>query len=323
MGDHDDLYEPDALFECVKRINAEESWVDIIYTDEDKVTEDGSHFCMPHAKPGFNIDLLRSCNYICHIFIFSRSIYEKTGDFDSRFDGSQDYDYILRATEKAGNIVHIPRVLYHWRMVEGSTAAISSAKTYAYDAGKRALEAHYDRMGIKARVTVDEKYHSYDTTYLIEGNPTVKYVTSPEESVDGDEEYIMFLNPALKPLSPDAVQKMIGICQRPDVGAVGGKILDKSGRIVHAGIMIRDDGSPEYLYRGLKDLDGSIPFFRTMMNYDCDAVSSECMLVRREVFEQIRDNNTLSKDNYSDLDFCKEVTNNLYSIVYYGKASFI
>ena len=120
--DHDDLLAPNALYEIVK-ILQDHPQADALYTDEDKVTTELDEHFQPHLKPDFNLDLLRSNNYICHFFVVRKSIVEKTGGFRKEFDGAQDYDFIFRCTENAEKICHIPKVLYHWRCHPNSTAS--------------------------------------------------------------------------------------------------------------------------------------------------------------------------------------------------------
>lgn len=113
---------------------------DMIYTDEDKVSFDSATFFQPHFKPDFNPDLLRTNNYICHFLMVKRTLMEQAGKYRESFDGAQDYDFILRCSELAQEIDHIPRVLYHWRCHPTSTAGNPESKMYAYEAGRRALE---------------------------------------------------------------------------------------------------------------------------------------------------------------------------------------
>ena len=121
LSDHDDVLEVNALYEIVKALNSE-SKPQIVYTDEDKVTMDGKEYFDPHFKPDFNWDLLRSNNYICHIFVVDKKIVDEIGEFRKEYDGAQDFDFILRCCEKADSIYHIPKVLYHWRSHPNSTA---------------------------------------------------------------------------------------------------------------------------------------------------------------------------------------------------------
>lgn len=144
--DHDDLLEPHALYE-MRMVLAKNPQADVIYSDEDKVSFDLKHYFEPHFKPDFNRDLLRSNNYICHFLVMKRELLEKVGEFRSEYDGAQDFDLVLRLTEAAECIVHIPKVLYHWRCHEASTANNPMSKLYAYEAGRRAVEAHLERCG--------------------------------------------------------------------------------------------------------------------------------------------------------------------------------
>lgn len=182
LGDHDDLFAPDALYECVKAINENHN-IDVIYTDEDKITENGKKYYDPSCKPDFNIDLLRSNNYICHMFVIRKDLLEFIGDFDNAFDGAQDYDFILRATEQAKEIYHIPKILYHWRSHGGSTADDPESKMYAIEAGKRAIETHYKRVGLSAKVDLLPELGFYKTTYEITGNPLISIVIPNKDHI--------------------------------------------------------------------------------------------------------------------------------------------
>ena len=170
--DHDDLLAPDALYEMAARLEKDEG-IDVFYTDEDKVTTDLSEHFQPHLKPDFNLDLLRSNNYICHFFVVRREIAERIGGFRPEFNGAQDYDFIFRCTEQAEKIVHIPRILYHWRVHSASTADNPASKMYAYEAGKRAIEGNLERSGVRGVVSLRQDYGFYDVHYPVEGEPLV------------------------------------------------------------------------------------------------------------------------------------------------------
>ncbi len=149
--DHDDLLEEHALFEVVKWLS-EHPDTELLYTDEDKVTFDSRTYFQPHFKPDFNLDLLRSNNYICHMLVVSRGLLDRAGMYQEAFDGAQDYDFILRCAEQARAVGHIPKVLYHWRCHESSTASNPESKAYAYEAGQRALMEHLQRTGVRGTV---------------------------------------------------------------------------------------------------------------------------------------------------------------------------
>ena len=176
LADHDDTMTPDALYECAKVIN-EHPECDVIYSDEDKMDMDGGALFDPHFKPDFNIDLLCSVNYICHLFVASHDLVARVGGFRQEFDGAQDYDFIFRCTEAAAEIRHIPKVLYHWRCHKDSTASNPQSKLYAFEAGSRAIMAHYERVGIEAeKVEKGVDYGIYHSTYKIQGNPLVSII---------------------------------------------------------------------------------------------------------------------------------------------------
>lgn len=175
FSDHDDTLAPNALFEIVKEMN-EHPGTDVVYTDEDKVTMDGKRYFDPHFKPDFNLDMLRCNNYICHIFVVKREILEQVGMLRKEFDGAQDFDFILRCCEKAENIRHVAKILYHWRNHPASTAGNPESKMYAYEAGRNAVQAHYDRIGMKAEVSMTEQWGRYRTKLFVEGEPLVTII---------------------------------------------------------------------------------------------------------------------------------------------------
>lgn len=176
LADHDDTLPEHALYEVAAAINAHPQ-CEMIYSDEDKLDMDGGALFDPHFKPDFNADLLTSVNYICHLLIVKRELLERVGGFRHEFDGAQDYDFIFRCTEAAREIYHIPKVLYHWRCHQQSTASNPQSKLYAFSAGSRAIMAHYERCGIPAeKVEKGVDYGIYHTTFCIRDNPLVSVV---------------------------------------------------------------------------------------------------------------------------------------------------
>lgn len=174
FGDHDDLLAPEALFACVSMLNAHPD-AELIYSDEDKVNSTGKKYFEPHFKSDYNPELLCSMNYFCHLVMIKKELCQRVGLLDPAFDGAQDYDYVLRCTEKttADKIVHVPKILYHWRAHSASTAENPESKQYAFEAGRRAVQAHYDRLGIRARVLEGEYAGLYRTEFEIQGNPLI------------------------------------------------------------------------------------------------------------------------------------------------------
>ena len=191
--DHDDLLPKFSLYEIVKCINKNPE-VEFIYTDEDKFEELGGKRYDPYFKSDFAPDTLRANNFICHFSIFKKELMDKLEGFRKEFDGAQDYDILLRMSEEAKNIIHIPKILYHWRVHEQSTAKSGgTAKPYAYEAGIRAIQSHIDRLGLKGTVEHGNTLGTYKINYEIIGNPKVSIIIP-------NKDYISTLKVCLKSL---------------------------------------------------------------------------------------------------------------------------
>lgn len=173
--DHDDILPIFSLYEIVKVINQDKE-AEFIYTDEDKLLEEKENRMGPHFKQDYAPDTLMSYNYICHFSIFKKSLMDKLGGFRKEFDGSQDYDLIFRAVEQANKIIHIPKILYHWRINVDSVASSASAKPYAYEAAIKAISAHLQRIGVKAKVEHAQILGMYKVAYEVIGKPKVSIV---------------------------------------------------------------------------------------------------------------------------------------------------
>ena len=179
FADHDDILSVDALYECTKCIN-ENQEVDMIYSDEDKVSMDGQTYFEPHFKPDLNMDLLCSVNYFCHLVVVKRQLLEQAGKLNGEYNGAQDYDFVLRCVENTDAVYHIPKILYHWRAHMDSTAENPESKRYAFEAGRRAIQKHYERIGLKDAYVEETAYPgTYRTRY--------KYADKPKVSIIIDE----------------------------------------------------------------------------------------------------------------------------------------
>lgn len=173
--DHDDVLEPNILFEYVSALNRYDD-IDLLYCDEDKLFPDGS-YGSPMFKPDFGIDLLRDNNYICHMLTVRKSLHERLIPADKALDGAQDHNLALQVAEQGRRIFHVPSILYHWRMSETSTASNASSKPYATEAGILAVQRHLDRLGVRATVSCAHgRDFRYKTDYEIEGNPPISLV---------------------------------------------------------------------------------------------------------------------------------------------------
>ena len=270
LFDHDDMLHESALYEIRKAIDDKNA--DFIYTDEAIFSTDYRKPDSYHLKTDFAIDDLRSNNYICHISCFSRELLEKAGKFRKEFDGSQDFDIILRLTEKAESIVHIPKVLYYWRCHELSVASDISAKTYCIDAGKKAIESHLERVGVKADVKSSEIYPViYKVTYEIVGKPLVSIIVTKQydeiddcvaslkentlydnyeiiicENIDkrnhavqnAKGDYLVFVTDGCRFENNEWLTELLSVVQRSDIGAVGCKISHADTTLMDFGITL-------------------------------------------------------------------------------------
>lgn len=255
--DHDDMLTPDALYEMASAIHhAEETGKTpvMIYSDEDKfeesdlTSENKYHYMTPNRKNEFNLDLILSNNYICHLMMVKSGLL-KTLKLRKEYDGAQDYDCVLRiisyllSTGKAKDIkesiIHVPKTLYHWRCHTDSTADNTASKMYAYEAGKKALEDFCKSRGWNGQVTHSLHLGFYQITYY-----------------------------------PDM------FAARPDVGVIGGRILDRHNKIA-SGIYEKNG---ERLYVGLhKEYSGGATH-RAALSQDCAAVDIRCMRIRKELY---------------------------------------
>lgn len=152
--DHDDLLPIFSLYEIVRTIN-ENKEVEFIYSDEDRIEDIKSPRYGVFFKPDFSPYTLNSANYICHFSIFKKELMDKLGGFRSDYDGSQDFDIVARASELTDKIAHIPKVLYHWRVHQNSTAGNSDSKPYAFEVGKKVIKDHIQR-NINTKVEVND-----------------------------------------------------------------------------------------------------------------------------------------------------------------------
>lgn len=185
LMDNDDMLAQDALYKVVEVLN-EDKKLDLIYSDEDKLDKN-SNRCYPHFKPDWSPDTLLSLNYICHLVVARTKLIKEVGGFTVGLEGAQDHDLLLKLTEKTDNIYHIPEVLYHWRMIEGSTALKLDNKEYANDKGKKAIEAALKRRKLDATVQKDLPSTYYQVIYKIKKEPKVSVIIPTKDYADVTE----------------------------------------------------------------------------------------------------------------------------------------
>lgn len=182
LFDHDDILHPSVLYEYVKAINEQDA--DYIYCDETTFkNNDINKMLTMHFKPDYAIDNLRANNYICHFSVFDRRLLEGTELFRSKYDGSQDHDMILRLTDKAGKVVHVPKLMYYWRSHAGSVASGIEAKSYAIDAAKGAVAEHLRGHGYRHfRITSTRAFETiFKISYQITGNPKISVIIANKD----------------------------------------------------------------------------------------------------------------------------------------------
>ena len=288
--DHDDTLVPDALAAIAEAVAAE-PLVDWVYSDEDKLSEEGVRVA-PFFKPAWSPTLLLSCNYVTHMAAARRTLVEAIGGFHSSTVGSQDYDLFLRLAERARAVAHLPRQLYCWRIVPGSTAGVASAKPYTLIATERALGHAIARRRLAARLEPSHLNGLFVTRHRAPGRVTVSLVVvgqgeawraalrtpgivirdlahvalTPGDHLKhhrGDPpqrgsiadlrgEYLIFLDAAAKP-EKRAVETLLAQLRYPAVGAVGGETFAE-GAVAQAGIVIGAGGQPRHAYAGIATL---------------------------------------------------------------------
>ncbi len=379
--DHDDILTPHALYECVKAYN-EDPEIGIFYSDEDKMSMDGHKFFQPAFKPDMNIDLLCSVNYICHLFVVRKDIVEKVGVLRPEYDGAQDYDFILRCIETNEKVHHIPKILYHWRSHEDSTSENPESKLYAFDAGQRAVQAHYDRIGVAAKVEKGEYLGLYRTKFIRAYDPLISIIIPNKDhiddlqrcidSIDGKStyhnyeyvivennstdpatfayykelertnpkahvvywdsdfnyslinnfgaehakgEYYLLLNNDTEIINEDCLEELLGYCMREDVGAVGARLYYEDDTIQHAGVVIGFGGIAGHCFvMQPRGYTGYAHRIIEVQNYS--AVTAACLMVPKEVFEEVDGLSGELAVAFNDIDFCMKIRKTGRLIVY-------
>lgn len=370
--DHDDVLQPNALYEVVKAVNEQQA--DFIYSDEAVLSANLRKLVQYHFKPDFSPDYLRGVNYITHLSAFSHTLLEAAGGgLRSRFDGAQDYDLILRLTENAKKVWHIPKVLYFWRGGEGSTAAgISDTKPYAIEAGRKALEEHLEREKLEGTVTAQPEHPgSYRVQYKVLSAPLVSVLipnkdhmadltrcldslyqkagrehfevlviennsTKPETfdayqglpqqyenlrvltykggfnfsaicnfgAQQAKGSHLLLLNNDVEILSENFLTELLGYSQRPDVGAVGAKLLYPDNTIQHGGVIVGLGGSAGHSHKSHAATSGG-DMYRLVTPQNYLAVTGACLMVKTKLYAAFcgLDDRSFGVA-YNDVDFC-------------------
>ena len=382
LFDHDDILTPDALYENARLLNLHPD-ADMIYSDEDKVDDVGKR-SNPYFKPDWAPDSFLSRNYVSHLGVYRRTLVSEVGGFRPGFEGSQDYDLVLRIVEKTNRIHHIPRVLYHWRIHSLSVASGVGVKNYAYDAAMNAIAEAMHRRGEPGRVemlkndpgnyivrydlkhdwkvsiVIPTRDHADDlerclasifskSTYrnievIILDNGSVEQATflcfakwkvlEPARLLvvrhdvpfnyseinnyavrQSTGEIVLLLNNDTEVIAPQWIEAMLEQAQRPTIGCVGARLLYEDGTIQHAGVVMRIGGVAGHSHRFYDgDAPGYYHIIKTVNNYS--AVTAACLMIRREVWDQVGGLDEELSVAFNDVDFCLRVRAAGYLNVY-------
>jgi glycosyltransferase involved in cell wall biosynthesis len=375
--DHDDVLEPDALFQIVQLLQIHPD-ADLIYTDEDKLGENG--FEAPVFKPDWSPDFFLSYNYVGHLTAIRRGIVQTAGGFRSQFDSAQDYDLLFRVIELTNRIHHVARVLYHWRRSENSSAINVRHKPEQLDASRRAIEDHLSRHGQRAHVVVDWRTHAFRVRHELSepkrisiiipnhhgGHAIERCVQSLTSKTDypdyeilivqsdnspagspapsrlphrllnfsgaanesaaknyaatqSQAPWLLFIDDRIEAIDPEWLAVMAEHLWRRnilgEVGAVGAHLLNPAGTVEHAGFVLGVNGTAQPAFCGFPSEHSGINR-RLQVTRNCSAVSSACMLTRRDVFERTGGFDESLSGALADVDLCLKIRSAGYLIVY-------
>ncbi|MES2630710.1 MAG: glycosyltransferase [Patescibacteria group bacterium] len=335
FSDHDDTLSVHALNELAAVISQNPD-TEIIYSDEDKLSDDGRFRLQPHFKAGWSPHQFLTCNYTNHISAVKRSLVNKVGGLRTEYNGAQDYDFLLRVhgLEGTRKVAHIPKILYHWRIAEGSTAGNFSVKEYALQAGQNALQEYLLAKGLEATVSsikdrpgfydpyikpksgrktlvvlgedadplasimLRDKYQALtDTT----GISDVKFVTSK----DADEnikklrptDFLVQIKDNIIPKSPDWLIRLLGALEMDDIKAVAPRIVTPDEKIWDMGMVIDIQGNYKDLFKGLSVYDDT-EYGHTEWIRDVDALHTTFFACRVKDYDRKDIRITPTKDTY-------------------------
>jgi GT2 family glycosyltransferase len=380
--DHDDVLAPHALSCMIERL--QEGEYDLAYSDEDHIDEFGRRY-EPFFKPDWNPELLHSVNYLCHLTLVRRSLVERAGGFRLGFEGAQDFDLFLRISRDlpAHRVAHVPRVLYHWRSVEGSTARSPGEKAYAESAGLAALREHVAAVDAHAvampgllRTTYRVRWRLPEPTPLvsiiiptrdrldllrqcldsIRGRTvypsyeivivdnesrqpeTLAYLRDVQQSgnvrvlrYEGAFNFsainnravaaaagsvIALVNNDIEVIDGDWLDELVSHAVRPEIGAVGPKLLYRDRHIQHAGLVLGVHRVAGHAFKHLPGDEGGANG-RAMMTQSVSALTGACLVVRKAVYELVGGLDEVHLQvAFNDVDFCIKVSKAGYRNVY-------
>lgn len=348
--DHDDLLPIFSLYEIVKVIN-ENPNVEFIYTDEDKLEHAKGPRYGVFFKPDPSPYTLNSANYICHFSIFKKELMDKLQGFRSEYDGSQDFDIVARAFEETNEIVHIPKVLYHWRVHQNSTAGNSDSKPYAFEVGKKVIKDHVKR---SSNIDVDVEDGltpgSYELKYKLKGEPKVSIIVDEENATKQEIDNVIAklkqisynnteiieknenesINETIKNSSGEyfiivdknlvdiprktCIEELLGIAQDESVGIVGTKLYNNQKLVEHDGIILGMNGIGDFLYKGApKDVGTYMQ--RLTIIHNVMIVLTRYSIIKKSDFIDVNGFEEDYKGITKDIDYCLKLLNNKKQVV--------
>jgi glycosyltransferase involved in cell wall biosynthesis len=341
--DHDDALAPDALLRVAQAFG--ESHPDVIYTDQDKLTADGRR-TDPFLKPDWSPVYALGAMYIGHLLVATRELISDAGGLDPAFDTIQDFDLLLRLSERAGRIHHIPEVLYHWRAVPGSIALGEDEKEGVTELQTRAVNAHLGRRGIAAEAVphpsilhrlrlCPQPRRSHPTVNVViparrdadrafervlerSSYPGLElFVQYPDGSHNpgrqanlaagrSDGEFIVFLGERTEVVDPDWIEQLLLYAELPGVGAVGPTLIHPDGCVSAAGVAIGLYDPAVPVMRGFAG-DGDGYYGALSVAREVSAVGMDCMLVRRSLFERVGGFEEAYSRQFQAYDLCMKL----------------
>jgi len=376
--DHDDQISPSLLFEVVQVLDQEQD-ADLIYYDEDKLDADGLTRRNPFFKPDWSPEMLLSANYLTHPVI-RRSLVDEVGPFNPDYDGTQDWDLVFRCTEKARRIIHIPKVLYHWREVGGSTAGVFTAKPWVFERQLRCINAHLERTGrsnassqfvrngiirvvwpfkpVRVSIIIPNKdqpqlisrfldllfrqtrYPDYEVILVDTGSTNPETFAYYNKLADDSRihlikfqgpfnfsaacnlgaksatgKLLLFLNNDIEVLDGDWLEEMAQWALQREIGIVGAKLLFPNQTIQHAGIILGLNGHADHLFLGMPEgcggIFGSSDWYRNVL-----AVTGACLMMRRDVYDEVGGWDETYRLVYSDVSLCLSVIKAGHRVLY-------
>ncbi len=325
--DHDDELSEHALYFVVEELNRF-SETQMIYSDEDLIDENGRR-STPKFKPDFSADLMYSLNLVTHLSAYRTSLLQQIGGFTLGSEGSQDYDLALQIIEQIDEqqIRHIPHILYHWRAIRGSVALDLESKDYAHERAREAIRRHFKRLGINAKV---EPIFTHLHRVVYDCEPSFEVIKLQNATADALNllannslsDVLIFVDASIETINEQSLIELAKFAMQKNIGAVGGKILDKNGMVRNAGIVLGGEKVINFAHRGMSKIDSG-NLVRAQLINNFSAVSG-VIAIRRELFQEL---NGFDAENFNqglfEIDLCLRLREKGLRIVFNPFAEFV